>query len=413
MRVPVELMAPGIVVLPSRKTALSHSQPVPRYIFGPHIDFWVLGGASIFLWVLLLLGDAFRDASPSIKERFAQVFVVFSFMSVFVNYPHFMISYRFGYGRGARFIFKNWIALLLVPLGMISFYALAYKCFAYDVSSNHVLLWLDHHLASLGIDLAIRERGALGSEILTASIWFMYFTVGWHYSKQIFGALMVYGKLKGYVFLNFERQAIKWNLFLVANYQFLFMNKLLMEVGSSTDPRFPGVVLTGFTLPPWVYFWATTLLVISTIGVLLIFGDLFFRRKNKPDLTFLACWASFLIWWIPVKSLPEFYLMAVPFFHSLQYLLFAAKIEDGELKKRSTAQAPRMIAVVVLTVLAGIAGFELVPVALDTYFVTSINQSAWFFMAAAAIFFNIHHFFIDSVVWKFNQEEVKRAFFVG
>jgi hypothetical protein len=223
---------------------------------------------------------------------------------------------------------------------------------------------------------------------------------------------MVYGKLKGYVFEAFERKAIKWNLFSVAIYQFLFMNSALVSNGTSVDPRFSGVTLTGFELPKWINFTATGLLVFSTIGVALIFSHLFFRRNAKPDLTFLTCWASFLIWWIPVKNLPEFYLMAVPFFHSLQYLLFAAKLEGNELKQKSV-QAPKMIVIVVLTVLAGIAGFEIAPAALDMYFSTAVHQSAWFFVAAAAIFFNVHHFFIDSVVWKFDQQEVKNAFFQG
>jgi hypothetical protein len=67
--------------------------------------------------------------------------------------------------------------------------------------------------------------------------------------------------------------------------------------------------------------------------------------------------------------------------------------------------------VVIFITLAGVAGFELIPSSLDLYLATSINQSAWFFMGATAIFINVHHFFIDSVVWKFEQAEMKRAFF--
>jgi hypothetical protein len=382
--------------------------PEKRFIWGPSSDFWTLGGASIFLWGLLLVADIYRGDNVAVNQRFGQIAVVFSFLSLFVNYPHFMISYRFGYGRGRGFILKNWIALLAVPLGMIGALALAYFAFSYDVSANQYLLSLDASLHHVGLDLGIPYRGALGLEILSALVWLMYFTVGWHYSKQVFGAMMVCAKLRGYAFTRMDRLGIKANLFSVVIYQFLYMNRLLAAAGASADPRFPGVSLTGFELPSWIYSVSTATLALSTFLVGCILFDLFARRRHRPDASFLVCWVSFLIWWIPIKNLPEFYLMAVPFFHSLQYLLFAAKMEGASQKSPSTFKTS---IVVIFITLAGVAGFELIPSSLDLYLATSINQSAWFFMGATAIFINVHHFFIDSVVWKFEQAEMKRAFF--
>ncbi|MGZ6358624.1 MAG: hypothetical protein ACXWP1_05675, partial [Bdellovibrionota bacterium] len=152
------------------------------------------------------------------------------------------------------------------------------------------------------------------------------------------------------------------------------------------------------------------LLLCTTLGALWIFAKIAFVQKKRLDANFLVPWASFLVWWVPLKNLPEFYFLAVPFFHSLQYLLFASKLESKALEGRPNAK-PKMIILVVLTVIAGVAGFELVPSALDSYLATSSGQSTWFFVSVAGVFLNVHHFFIDSAVWKFGQREVQEAFF--
>lgn len=382
----------------------------PRYIWGPSSDFWALGGASILLWLFLLAGDFFKEASPVIQQRFTQVTIVFSFLSLVVNYPHFMISYRIGYGRGARFVLRHWPALLLVPFTLIALFTTAYFFFWINVGDSRLATMLDAAFHFVGFDSGFRERGALGKEIFSLAIWTMYFTVGWHYSKQVFGCMMIYARLRGYAFTALERQMIKANLYGVAVYQFVYINSLLENAGSSADSRFPGIVITAFHFSPLFQNLTTTFLWGSTAVVALILIRLFRARREWPEPNFLVSWLSFLVWWIPAKALPEFYVLAVPFFHSLQYLAFAAKLEDTR-AHGSRFPKPRIVALVLLTLCAGIAAFEVVPSALDQAFSTATEQSALFFVSAAGVFINIHHFFIDSVVWKFHQEEIRRAFF--
>ena len=59
--------------------------------------------------------------------------------------------------------------------------------------------------------------------------------------------------------------------------------------------------------------------------------------------------------------------------------------------------------------LLGFAAFELVPSILDKELSTDISPTAWFFAAAFPIFINIHHFFIDSVAWKFHDSDVQKG----
>ena len=62
-----------------------------------------------------------------------------------------------------------------------------------------------------------------------------------------------------------------------------------------------------------------------------------------------------------------------------------------------------------LLLLIGFCAFELVPNLLDNAFQTEWYLKTWFFMIAFAVFINVHHFFIDSVVWKFNQAEIRKS----
>ena len=98
----------------------------------------------------------------------------------------------------------------------------------------------------------------------------------------------------------------------------------------------------------------------------------------------------------------------VPFFHSLQYLPFAFRLENQKVEKNRWYNL--QISTRILTLLfAGILAFELIPSVLDKKLETDIYQSAWFFSTAFAVFINIHHFFIDSVVWRLKDEEVKKG----
>ena len=59
-------------------------------------------------------------------------------------------------------------------------------------------------------------------------------------------------------------------------------------------------------------------------------------------------------------------------------------------------------------VLAGWLAFEFVPNEIDTALGTFKSWQMFFFFTAATLFINIHHYFIDNVVWRFNSPEVKR-----
>ena len=60
----------------------------------------------------------------------------------------------------------------------------------------------------------------------------------------------------------------------------------------------------------------------------------------------------------------------------------------------------------------GWLAFEVVPGAIDGRLRTFDAWGVYFFLTAAMLFINIHHYFIDNVVWRFKDPRV-RAYLLG
>jgi hypothetical protein len=58
-------------------------------------------------------------------------------------------------------------------------------------------------------------------------------------------------------------------------------------------------------------------------------------------------------------------------------------------------------------VMAGWLAFEMVPNTLDTALGTFGAWHMFFFFTAAMLFINVHHYFIDNVLWRFKDPEVR------
>jgi hypothetical protein len=79
-----------------RKTARTQTPaPALGYILSPRIDFWMTGGVSVVVMLLLLLYIAFHGATgPSDPTKLSANIVVFQAL---INWPHFMGAYRLLY----------------------------------------------------------------------------------------------------------------------------------------------------------------------------------------------------------------------------------------------------------------------------------------------------------------------------
>lgn len=363
-------------------------EPVRQGLFDRRVDFWLMGGASCVVWLLMTVFSHFRDIS-SIDRHFGNIAAFSGLMVLFVNYPHFMLSYKIAYGRGQKFIARHWIQLIFVPLALTTLIAASYATF-FDASPLSKE-WNP-------------TRVAKGEGLFSLLIMFMFFTVGWHYVKQTFGCMMVYGSLDQYRLSARARKILLGTLYIV-----WYANLIGAHVGEVSKSDFYGIPLYSLGLP-----FAIRVILDSSfwiaLGLFAYFGPLRIWRETRrlPSLNFLIPLIALIIWWNPLFQQRDFYFLLVPLFHSLQYLPFAAKYEMNRIKDKPKHWLLGGTAIVFYMIVTGWLAFELIP-----GFGPALQDSAGptkvlFFVAASHVFINIHHYFIDSVIWRFHHPEVQR-----
>ncbi len=256
-----------------------------------------------------------------------------------------------------------------------------------------------------GLTYQIGHSLNLGTEILSLSVRIMYVTVGWHYSKQVFGCMMVYGHFTKYRFNSLQKLILKVSLFSVAFFNF-FNLSVSRSVAESTNYFF-NIPITeiGFS-SLFVSFFQMLTLLMFLLTIYFVFYKNYQETKKLPSLNIIVPYLAFHVWWIPPIRQHEFYFLIVPFFHSLQYLPFAYRLEVKRGEKNEMDHLLLSLKIIILLI-AGIMAFEILPTFLDRSLDSYANFNTWYFMISFAVFINIHHFFIDSAIWKFDDPHVR------
>ena len=372
------------------------------------MDFWLLGGASVVLFLIACLGNLFRS-NFIVEQKFLMAVPFFGLMALFCNNPHFFMSYKFGYTRGTSFLRQHWFSLVFVPAFLLCWFVFAYVYFDEDMYGISWIEKVNQVLNWTGLEFRLGKNISLGLELLSLSLWMMYLTVGWHYAKQIYGCMMVMGVYDKLNFTRREKVSIRWSLLIFAIYQFSYATATQeLEADSRPkDPRFHGIQIAPLGLPPWVTMASAYLSTLMFALVVFILIRKYYLHKLRPSLNFMIAWISIYVWWIPFATIPEFYFLAVPFFHSLQYLPFAARMESQNIKIKSGARFGYSMQLLMITIL-GFLVMELIPHSLDVLLNTNFEKVGFFFTSCVVVFVNIHHYFIDSCVWRFDQPQVEK-----
>jgi hypothetical protein len=151
--------------------------------------------------------------------------------------------------------------------------------------------------------------------------------------------------------------------------------------------------------------------LIVAAGALLVGYEVFWKnykeRGQAPSVNMIVPFVALYVWWLPITRQYEFYFLLTPFFHSLQYLAFVYKMEDTRLRGLNHPEI-RGTVLALAIVLAGWLAFEFVPNEIDTALGTFNAWQMFFFFTAAMLFINIHHYFIDNVLWRFKDPEIQK-----
>lgn len=244
----------------------------------------------------------------------------------------------------------------------------------------------------------------------------MAFLVGWHYVKQGYGMLVVQSVLQRRFFNDTEKHLLVFNSYACWLYAWVLLNH---ELGQrrlwgidyfllSFDPRW--LILTGAA------FALTSLL---TAGML---WRKFGQPGQRPPWTGLFAYVATLYVWM-FAALDPMLLLLVPALHSLQYLNVVWRFElnyqasrDGDpavtRQPFGGSSAMRFARFVGVGVALGYFGFWALPEWLDAAVPDRGNPPVMgVFLFMCWIFINVHHYFLDNVMWRKENPDTGRYLF--
>lgn len=354
----------------------------PSSAFRVHlIEFLLVGGATLVLFPLAWL---FRRSVGLDSSELTVDFLAFH-AAVVINNPHFAVTYLLFYkdarNRALGRVFtpmqrvRYVVAGLLVPLALVA--------------------WASGAIATG----SARAMGFM--------IQLMFFLVGWHYVKQGFGILTVLSARRGFLFNALERKAVLLHCF--AGWAYAW--------ASPADPgrlvQEKGVIHASIARPPVLEQVTQIAFLLSALALI---GVLVRRWRSEGRLPPLLPLLGFLItiWlWTVYSSLDPLMVYVIPALHSVQYLYMVWLLKRNEAREaegpphfgRPTALRLGILAASAIGL--GWVLFRGAPAFLDGTLVPSLSaeeataglgETPYF--AALYVFVNIHHYFMDYVIWR-------------
>lgn len=346
------------------------------YLYGPVWDFLLLGGGSLVALIPIIAALSFDDMpiETSLTATFA--------LANLVNHPHFAHSYQIFYGG-----FRD--KLTRYPQTLRRMYFLC------------------------GIALPVLLAGllcapiALGSPIaLGRFVNVMFFFVGWHYVKQGYGMAIVDAVLKRSFYDESEKRALMHNAYAVWMLAWLATNALIED-----QRDYWGIPYASLPLPAWLPWLSAFTACLTTVRLV---GALWRRRAaGKPiAANGLIAYAVSLYAWLLVRH--PIVVIWVPLFHSLQYMAVVWRFQLNRSSQHPgrLSSMLRNILFAVSAIALGYLGFWMLPHWLDRHIAydrTLFGTELFLFLFW--VFINIHHYFLDTVMWRKGNPDVQTHLF--
>lgn len=345
------------------KQAAPAKKALPLYFVNAWVDFLLIGGISLLAYAVVSLHP---EGNPSIWNAGMVLMWV-------TSWPHFAAtSYRLYSTRDN--VREYPLTALFVPFlilaGVVGSFASAS-----GIAPHFVRLFL---------------------------FWSPY-----HFCGQTLGITLIYAKRAGFSVGKRERLAIS---------SFIFGTFFLSMARAETGARgeFQGVSFQYFGLPSWVSEFARYGLMLSALGFAFFVVRWCMQNKRLlPPIVLLPALTQF-VWFVPGTSLTTFSGF-VPMFHAMQYLLIAWSMQLKEKLDRS-GQPPTTRFVWResarwggMNLALGVVLFWAVPELCSLFGGVSVPLAA----AIIGSGVQIHHFFVDGVIWKLRNPRVASPLLVN
>ncbi|HMR73996.1 MAG TPA: hypothetical protein PKD61_02760 [Polyangiaceae bacterium] len=351
--------------------------------FGKRVlEFMIVGGATLVLFPFAWL----YHTKVGVAESTLAVGMVAFYLAHVINDPHFAVTYLLFYKDVKKRAFGNeftpfqkvryWLAGLIVPVTLF--------------------VW--------GV-LALSARSPQGIGLM---VQLMYVLVGWHYVKQGFGVLTVLSARRGVRFTPLERRVVLTHCFSGWAYGWATPR----DFGSLFEES--GVVYRSLGHPPGIQLVSGILFFGSGAAMLAVFLLKWHRERRVPPLAPLSGLVITIWLWTVYSDIDPVMAYVIPGLHSIQYLYFVWLLKSNEAR---AAEGPprfgRTVAVRVgLLAFSSLAlGYVLLragPEFMDTAWKLEDPGGAGSelalgltpFAAVIVTFVNIHHYFMDHVIWR-------------
>lgn len=365
--------------LGSMSTNTTYTLGNQRAFFGPVLDFVFMGGGSLI--ALPLLAALIPDSA------LPQIGLAVLVLAVVINHPHFAHSYQIFYA--------HYREIMSTP--------------DTDATFRRRYLWCGVIVPGLIVGYFAFAVASGQPEMLRYSVNIMMFFVGWHYVKQGYGMLMVDAAMKRSFFTPTARNVLLVNSYICWAASWLVVNRVVAE------RDFLGLSYYTLPVPDQAMLASLIVLGLTSAASLLVLLQHARRHGGAFPVTGVAAYIASLYMWLFMNYHPVLGAL-IPVFHSVQYLYMVwryrlnveAKQPDSELPveildselpvNRRTA---RFIGYVLSGTLLGIAGFWLLPAFLDH--IVPYDKALFgsnLFLVMIWVFINVHHFFIDTAMWR-------------
>jgi hypothetical protein len=379
-------------VLVPHFTPAAKAKSVPRqgYLFGPWFDFLTLGGGSLIVCGLIVL--LLPNGIPTLQQA-----LLVTILMAAINQPHFAHSYQMFYRNfrekafGASYArplrIRYIVAGLVVPAALVAFLA------GTALTGNVRLL-------------------AYGANL-------MFFLVGWHYVKQGYGILIVDSVQKRLMFSDRAKAIFRFNGYACWMVAWVGANHALAQANG-----YIGLNYFSLPLPNVLYYAAIAAAVLTTLATLVAFAQRWREAQGALPWNGVVAYLTTLYLWVIFVRINPLLLAVIPTFHSLQYLAVVWRYQLNAGAKsapaprsvlsafRPTGVLPRFAMFIGAGVILGSLGFVIVPRILDATLTFDKHLfGPALFLFSFYIFINIHHYFLDNVMWRRGNPDVQQYIF--
>ena len=352
-----------------------------KALITPRVDAVCGGGFSLAIALAVIIYGSISEVG---MDKMLVAVSAYLFTDLLINGPHFMASYRVLYSRRSNFR-NHPLVTIVAPL-------LAFGFLAY------VAAWC---LAEEPMTSGKKPANQLAAMIVLN--WLAPVLLGWHYVGQSWGATACFAYLSGFRMSANHRRLIRCGFYALFAYHVTWACATM----GLLEAWFPQQQAGAYMMKSLMNLCRASVLVCFLMGLWGFWLMSIEHGRRVPAKVWLP-WIATFSWYVMVDIYPQsFFLLQI--FHALQYLMFPARVELNEHTEQGHVRV-HMIFYYLALVAIGYVVFEWTQI-LEWTLTPTVPSRLIVLGTASMMMVNVHHYFIDAVIWKIRDPVVRQSVF--